>query len=54
MVDYVLMPSTPLAYPQVVWRRFASSIPLLSELKAIFEAGSIPGSSTKEHACQSR
>ena len=30
------MASTPSAYPQVVSRRFASSIPLLSQLKAIF------------------
>ena len=29
------------------WRRFASSIPLLSQLKSIFEPGSIPGSSTE-------
>ena len=51
-VDDVLMPSTPSAYPQVVSRRFASSIPLLSQLKSIFEPGSIPGSATRRAADQ--
>jgi hypothetical protein len=32
--------------------RFASSIPVLSQLKSIFEPGSIPGSSTTESAGQ--
>src|ERR1700739_3710745 len=50
----VLMPSTPFAYPQVVSRCFASSIPLLSQLKSIFEPGSIPGSSTTEDAGRCR
>jgi hypothetical protein len=34
----------------VVWRRFPSSIPLLSQLKSIFEPDSIPGSSTERAA----
>jgi hypothetical protein len=52
------MPSTSSAYPQVlwrclalfgvVWRRFASSIPLFPQVELIFGPGSIPGSSTEE------
>jgi len=45
-VDDVLMPSTPLACPQVVSRCLASSIPLFRQVELIFGPGSIPGSST--------
>jgi hypothetical protein len=44
------MPSTLLAYPQVISRRFASSNSIFPQLTGIFGAGSIPGSSTKELA----
>jgi hypothetical protein len=40
------MPSTPSAYPQVIWRHFASLNSNFPQLTAIFGLGSIPGSST--------
>ena len=41
------MPSTLLAYPQVISRRFASSNSIVPQLTGIFGAGSISGSSTR-------
>jgi len=40
------MPSTLLAYQQVVSRRFASRISVFPQLTVIFGLGSIPGSFT--------
>ena len=45
----MLMPSTPLAYPQVVSRRFAYWISAFTQFKSIYAPSSIPGSSPQKY-----
>jgi hypothetical protein len=45
------MPSTPLAYPQVVSRTFARRNLAFLQFKPFYAPSSIPGSSTFGHLC---
>jgi hypothetical protein len=51
-VDDVLMPSTPLAYPQVAWRRLASFRVVDSSVSRFFRLVRFPAAPQREDAGQ--